>query len=157
MSVPSNAPAVGATSVAHAVNALRARGLRLSSARRVLLEALFAAGRPLTAEELAGGDGGRVPPSDLASVYRNLETLETLGLACHVHLGHGPGRWHPAGAPHEFVICERCDAVQALAPDALHGVRAAVRAAVGYEPRFTHFPLAGLCPACAQEDRDARP
>jgi Fur family transcriptional regulator, ferric uptake regulator len=157
MSVPSYAPALGATSVANAVNALRARGLRLSAARRLLLEALFAAARPLTAEELAGGDGGRVPPCDLASVYRNLETLERLGLARHVHLGHGPGRWHAAGAPHEFVVCERCDAVQALAPDALRAVREAVRAAVGYEPRFTHFPLTGLCPVCAREDGDVRP
>jgi hypothetical protein len=24
--------------------------------------------------------------------------------------------------------------------------------AVGYRARFTHFPLAGLCPACAAKD-----
>ena len=45
--------------------------------------------------------------------------------------------------------CESCGAVRAVAPAELDAVRAAVLAAVGYRARFTHFPLAGLCPACA--------
>ena len=65
-----------------------ASGLRLSTARRVLLHALFDSDRPLSAEELAG-DG------DVASAYRNLEVLEGLGLVRHVHLGHGPGLYQP--------------------------------------------------------------
>ena len=48
-----------------------------------------------SAEELAAGLGGRVPRSDLASVYRNLETLERHGVVRHVHLGHGPGLLRP--------------------------------------------------------------
>ena len=88
------AAAPGARDVATAVNALRAQGLRLSSARRVLLEVLYGAERPISAEEIAAG-GDRLPPSDLASVYRNLERLEELGLVRHVHLGHGPGRYLP--------------------------------------------------------------
>ena len=154
MPVPSHTPAVRATSVAHAANSLRARGLRLSAARRALLEALFAAGRPLTAEELARGDGGR--SSDLASVYRNLETLEALGLARHVHLGHGPGRWQIAGAASAVAVCERCEAVHVLEAGAVAAIRAAVRAAVGFDVSFAHFPLAGLCPACAAEAGDVR-
>jgi hypothetical protein len=38
---------------------------------------------------------------------------------------------------------------RAVAPGELDDVRAAVLDAVGYRARFTHFPLAGLCPACA--------
>ena len=68
--------------------------------RGALVQALFDADRPLSAEEL-DGDG------DVASAYRNLEVLEGLGLVTHVHLGHGPGR-EPAGRPREFVVCERC-------------------------------------------------
>ena len=146
MTVPHLTPAVDAPSAAAAASALRARGLRLSSARRLLLEALFAARRPLTADELTA-DG------DLASTYRNLETLEELGLVRHVHLGHGPGRYQPAGVRREFVVCERCGAFEALPPRALDGVRAAVLAAVGYDACFTHTPLAGLCPRCAGHDQ----
>jgi hypothetical protein len=87
---------VAAETLHEAVAVLRARGLRLSAARRVVLEALYATDVPLSAEEIAEGIG-TLPASDLASVYRNLETLERLGLVQHVHLGHGAGRYVRAG------------------------------------------------------------
>jgi hypothetical protein len=31
-------------------------------------------------------------------------------------------------------------------------VRDQIRRDFGYEARFTHFPIAGLCPDCAAED-----
>ena len=149
MSVPHLTPAVEAPTAAAAARTLRHRGLRLSAARRSVLVALFAAGRPITAEEIASGAGGIVPPADLASVYRNLETLEALGLVRHTHLGHGPGRYAPAARQDELAACERCGACAVLPPETADAVRAAVRAAVGFEPHFHHTPLAGLCPACA--------
>jgi Fur family transcriptional regulator, ferric uptake regulator len=146
-------PSLPAPTLEAAVAAVRARGLRLSSARRLVLEALFAAGAPVTAERLASGVDGDLPPSDLASVYRNLEMLEEVGLVRHVHMGHGPGRYALAGprAP-EYVSCERCGAYATLAPQALDGARAAVQEACGYEARFTHFPVVGLCPGCADAE-----
>jgi Fur family transcriptional regulator, ferric uptake regulator len=144
VTVPHVAPVVEASTAPAAFAALRANGLRLSSARRLLLQALFAAERPLGAEQLAG-DG------DVASAYRNLEVLEGLGLVRHVHLGHGPRLYQPAGRPRDFVICEGCGDVSPLSPDAVHAVRAAVLDAVGYRARFAHFPLAGLCPACCTD------
>jgi Fur family ferric uptake transcriptional regulator len=74
--------------------------------------------------------------------------LEGLGLVAHVHLGHGPGLYQPAGRPAEFVLCEGCGAVRPLPPVALDVVRQAVLDAVGYRARFAHFPIAGLCPGC---------
>ena len=74
-----------------ALSRIRAHGLRISSARRLVLEALLVADGPMSAEQIAQGIGGRVPCSDLASVYRNLERFEEIGVVRHVHLGHGPG------------------------------------------------------------------
>jgi Fur family ferric uptake transcriptional regulator len=135
-------PAVEASTPHAAFAALRARGLRISSARRLLLQALFDADHPLSAEELAA-DG------DLASTYRNLERLEALGVVRHVHLGHGPARFAPAATQRSLALCEGCGAVASLPADAVAGVRRAVLEAVGYDVRCTHFPLAGLCPSCA--------
>jgi len=145
VTVPHLIPAMEASTAPAAFAAVRAHGLRLSSARRLLLQALFAADRPLSAEELAG-DG------DVASAYRNLEVLEGLGLVRHVHLGHGPRLYQPAGRPRDFVICEGCGDVSPLAPAAVDAVRMAVLDAVGYRARFAHFPLAGLCPECSVEE-----
>jgi Fe2+ or Zn2+ uptake regulation protein len=132
-----------------AIAMLRARGLRVSAARRLVLEALYAAGRPVTVEELADGLGGRVPRSDAASTYRNLETLEDLGLVRHMHLGHGPGRYAVAGRDEQaYLACERCGDLLAADADALDPLRALVRETFGFEARFGHFPIVGLCPGC---------
>jgi Fur family ferric uptake transcriptional regulator len=153
MTVPCLAEPAPAGDLEAAVDELRARGLRLSSSRRLVLESLFSAGRPATAEEIASGMYGRLPRCDLASVYRNLETLEHEGLVHHMHLGHGPGLYAPSAHDDAYVTCERCGRSEAVPAASLDGVRTAVRAAVGYAASFTHFPLMGLCPACQEKLR----
>lgn len=127
---------------------MRRRGLRLSFARQQLLETLYSVERPLTAEEIAAGTGGRAPRSDLASVYRNLEILEVHGLVRHMHLGHGPGLYLRSDGGSEFVLCEDCGALQKIEPALLDEARAAILVAVGVHARFSHFPLTGLCEPC---------
>lgn len=136
-----------------AVEVLRELGLRVSAARRLLLEALFAAEGPLTAEQIAKGVVGRVPESDLTSVYRNLETLEELGVVRHMHLGHGPGLYELAGAGHEYLVCERCDAVRTVDSSEVETARKAIKEATGFAARFDHFPIFGLCPDCQRKVR----
>lgn len=143
-------PPVPAPTLASAEAALRAGGLCVSVARRVVLEALFAAGGPVSAERIAAGIEGRVPRSDLASVYRNLETLDRLGLVRHFHLGHGPGLYVLSrDIEREYLVCEDCGSLEEVEAGALELVRAAVRTSFGYEAHFGHFPIVGSCPRCA--------
>ena len=151
MTVAYRTPVLPVASVDEAEAVLRQRGLRASAARRLVLETLFAAGAPLSAERVAEGVIGRVPRSDLASVYRNLERLQEVGLVRHMHLGHGPGLYVLAGVAQEYLVCESCDAMLAVDPARLDGVRAAIHDAFGYDASFGHFPIVGLCPACAAQ------
>jgi len=147
MSRPHNVPALDAPDIESALARMREQGLRVSAARRLLLEALFRADEPLTAEALAGS------LDDVASVYRNLETLEQVGIVKHFHLGHGPGLYTLAGASvKEFLVCDSCGRVKGLTPVKLDGVRDRVREDTGWEARFTHFPISGLCPDCARKN-----
>ena len=150
MTVCHHAAPLPVPSLSAALGTLRARGLRVSTARRLVLEALFAAERPITADEVAGGLEGRLPVSDLASVYRNLDTLEALGVVRHVHVGHGAGRYAIAG-PGEagYAACERCGRHVTLDATALGAIRAALDDACGFEPALAHFPILGTCPDCA--------
>jgi Fur family ferric uptake transcriptional regulator len=139
----SAATPIDAPDLEAAAAVLRAEGLRLSTARRLVLEALYSSDEPRRADQIAGD-------LDLASVYRNLETLEQLGLVRHFHLGHGPGLYARAAAGRrEYLLCESCGAVVAVEPERLDGVRDLIRREFGYEARFAHFPIAGLCPDCA--------
>jgi Fe2+ or Zn2+ uptake regulation protein len=133
-----------------AMAAVRARGLRASTARRLVLAALVNAKEPVTAQEIATGLGGELPSSDLASVYRNLETLERAELVHHVHAAHGPGRYVLADDTNGFLTCERCGTIEPANPRALALIRGAVQKAFGYEASFVHFPIVGVCRGCSE-------
>jgi Fur family ferric uptake transcriptional regulator len=119
--------------------------MRLSTARRLVLEAFFAADGPVSAAHLA-----QALSIDESSVYRNLEVLERHGLIRHVHLGHGPGLYALVGRQDvEYLYCERCSKVTTVAPKQLDPVRKSIKKRFGYEARFTHFAIVGLCERCA--------
>jgi Fur family ferric uptake transcriptional regulator len=86
-------------------------------------------------------------------VYRNLETLEQVGLVRHSHFGHGPGLYMPTGASErEYLVCNSCNAVTAVEPSEMDDLRALIQERFGYEARFSHFPILGLCADCAREE-----
>jgi Fur family ferric uptake transcriptional regulator len=152
MTVSPARPLLAASSPAAAVGALRARGLRVSAARRLVLEALYTAEGPVSADAVAGGLDGKLPPSDLGSVYRNLETLEEAGLVQHVHLGHGPGLYALVGRHHGWAVCDGCGHRSALGAGALRRIRDVVLETTGFDAGFAHFPIVGICPDCHTAD-----
>jgi len=146
MTLAHHGPALDAPDLDAALHALRERGLRVSASRRQVLAALYADPRPKTAEQLAAG-------GDVASVYRNLDVLESVGLVRHVHLGHGPGLYTLAGREDvEFITCELCGAYDAVEPRRLDAVRGQIERELGYRPRFTHFPIVGVCASCKEDE-----
>jgi Fur family ferric uptake transcriptional regulator len=141
-----DAPPLAFSDLADAIRALRKAGLRISTPRRLVLEALFAATGPVSAADLA-----RELSLDESSVYRNLEVLEQLGVVRHVHLGHSAGLYTlVSDEVVEYLYCERCARVTTVAPNHLDSVREQIRDEFGYRARFTHFAIVGLCPDCAE-------
>jgi len=159
MTVSPDRKPVIVTDLEEAIEVVRRGGLRLTASRRLVLEALLTAREPISAEDIADGLGGRMTQSDIASVYRNLETLGDLGLVRHFHAGHGPGRYVLGDyGEREYLACESCGALESVEPAALEPVRDAVRKLSGFEASFSHFPIVGLCARCAeQRDHERRP
>jgi Fur family ferric uptake transcriptional regulator len=145
MTVAPGTPALSVATIDDAIEVMRARGLRLSATRQLVLETLFAASGPLSADQIARTL--RLVPT---SVYRNLETLERQGLLRHVHLGHGPGLYALVGrVEHEYLYCPSCGTASTVRPELLDPVRAEIRRRFGHEVRFTHFALIGECLRCS--------
>ena len=127
--------------------------MRLSTPRRLVLEALFAAPGPVSAVQIS-----RELSIEITSVYRNLEMLEEHGLIRHVHLAHGPGLYVLVGrVEHEYLYCELCEKVTPVAVEDLDPVRDQIRARFGHEARFTHFAIVGLCRSCAASESRRTP
>lgn len=142
------AEATGAE-IAEAMELLRRSGGRVTRARRAVLAALLAgADRHRSAEELAADVAAVAPEVSPSTVYRALERLEELGVAYHVHLGHGAARWHLAGADHGHLLCAGCGKVVEVSPSSLEEMAAHVRAGEGFEVDLRHFALPGTCRSC---------
>ena len=155
MTVAPRHPAIVVRDMRDAERAVREAGGRLTGPRRAVLEALLAAEGIVSAETIADGLGGRLPPVEVVSVYRNLDWLEQVGIVRHVHVGHGAGLYHLAGRGGDaYLVCERCAAVTGIDAARLEQVRAEIRRVAGFDAHFDHFPIHGLCPACAAEDHE---
>jgi Fur family transcriptional regulator, ferric uptake regulator len=139
-------------SIEEALDLLRRRGGRVTTPRRIVLEALATARGHRTADELASGIRARHPDIHPSTVYRSLERFEDLGVAYHTHLGHGPAQWHLAAAPHQHLTCQRCGIVIEADPGLFEDVRQMLHDHLGFEANFGHFAVTGLCRDCATED-----
>lgn len=117
--------------------------------REVVVRALFASkGKHLTAEEVHARVRRSMSRVNLATVYRTLQMLESLGLVEHAHLGHEAATWTPAREGHHHLVCSQCGEVQQVPPAALEPFGRAVAAKTGFELDLNHFAMTGLCKDC---------
>jgi Fur family ferric uptake transcriptional regulator len=130
---------------------LHASGLRLTSQRRAVLDAVVAL--PHATPEAIGarlrelaGPGGAAP--DTSTVYRTLEVLERLGVVWHTHLGKGAPVYHAAEHPHLHVVCQSCGAVASADPALLDSAAERLAADLGFTVDVGHVALSGTCRDC---------
>ncbi len=142
---PTRAPG----SVEDVLELLRARGGRVTSSRRILLQVLFETTSHLSVEELAAAVQARAPDVHVSTIYRNVEDLEQLGVVAHSHLGHGPATYQLAALAHAHFVCESCGA-RIEAPDAMfRGLARSAESELGFAIDPRHFAILGRCADCS--------
>ena len=124
-------------------------GLRATTQRRVIVEALLAQPDHITAEELTDLVKARYPEVHLATVYRTLEVLESLGALYRLSLGHEPTQWHLTERAHQHLVCDVCGRVQEVSDPAFARLAASLMKAHGFHPDLRHVALRGRCSGCA--------
>ncbi len=128
---------------------LRARGGRVTTARRRLLEALFVAPPHCTAEDLAAAVQLKAPDINISTIYRNLEELERVGVIAHTHLGHGAATYHVLSSPHGHLVCENCSATIEAPERLFRSLSKAAQSEFGFSIEPGHFAILGRCRACS--------
>lgn len=127
---------------------LRARGGRITTSRRAILEAFLAVDGHVTAEALTARVQAAQPDVHESTVYRFLDELERLGVVDHVHLGHGPAVYHLASDAHHHLVCDRCGAVVEVPEEVFAGLRSRLADDFGFALQPRHFAVTGRCRAC---------
>jgi Fur family ferric uptake transcriptional regulator len=138
----------------HAVVARRLRRVdqRYTSGRRALVEALEAAGRPVTIGELVA-TGPDLPQS---TTYRNLAVLEQAGVVHRVVGADEFSRYELAEeltGHHHHLVCVSCGAVEDFEPPArfeqtLRAVIGKVTTGTGFTADAHRLDLLGTCSSC---------
>jgi len=130
---------------------LRARGLRWTPQRRVLIEVLSQTDGHVTGAELVERCRALDPGTIPSTVYRTLDVLEDLGVISHSHGASGHEEFHVLpDEEHGHLYCRRCGGAWELSSTD-PGVVAAVdafRARRGFELDLSHISLTGVCGAC---------
>jgi Fur family ferric uptake transcriptional regulator len=146
--VPGTAVRDSSQAVEQVLAQVRARGGRVTTARRLLLRVLFEGEEHRTAEELAADVQQRAPDTHLSTIYRNLEELERLGVLVHCHLGHGPATYHLAGTTHAHLVCSKCGRTFEAPEELFQSLAREARRRYGFEIDPHHFAVLGRCASC---------
>jgi Fe2+ or Zn2+ uptake regulation protein len=137
------------------IDALRARGQRVTSQRLVLYRTLRELGRHASVEELVQAASGSLPGLSAPTVYATMDLFEELGLVRRVAAG-GATLFDPRADGHLHFGCRRCGRVIDVEadPDLSEAIAAAGRA--GLRAQRAEVMLTGICPDCEASGADGR-
>ena len=93
---------------------MRSSGARITKKRELILKTLLRFDRPATAEEIR--EKARLSPSDLVTVYRNLETFESIEAVQKIPLENGTHVFEltAPGEHYHHLICRLCKKAEKL-------------------------------------------
>ena len=127
--------------------------IRLTSARKAILDELAESQTHLTAAQLHTRLVERLPSLNLTTVYRSLEYLVEKNLISVSDMGIGSPVYEiMTDEPHHHLVCIDCRVVLKLEPGLVTPFFTAVEEKTQVSLRTNHLVLFGICPHCKEEE-----
>jgi len=131
---------------------LKAKGIRLTRQRQILLELIDRTGGHLDAEQLFRLAKQKDPKLNRVTVYRTLKMLKQGGLVDELDLMHWEGEQHyyetRSKREHAHVICLRCGRVEEFFGDPLQRLRRQIESHFGFQILLARTEVGGYCAHC---------
>ena len=106
---------------------------------------------PPEADEILQWAAARYPAINLATIYRTLDLLISIGLVAQSDFGSGVSYFELVGeAPHHHLVCEHCHAVMEIDAEALRPMHENILRDYGFLTNTRHLALFGSCRACQE-------
>ena len=131
------------------LNALRARGLRMTPQRRAIVAEVLRAKGHISPTAIARRVQASMPGVNASSVYRTLSLLEEVGVLQHSHVESGAEYHRAEEAHHVHLTCRNCGRDDELSIAEAGRLRQLISRHHGFEADLTHFAITGLCADCA--------
>lgn len=131
---------------------LRKRGHRITAQREIILQIFREQphGTHLSAEELYSNLLERGSTVSLATTYRTLKLLSTLGLLRELDFAEGHKHYElkQDKVPHQHIICIACNTTIEFEDHFLEEAGQKIGARYNFEVIDAQFKIFGTCPAC---------
>src|SRR5215469_11650358 len=132
--------------------ALRAKGVRLTRQRQIVLDLIDKTGQHLDAERLYLLAKEQDPKINRVTVYRTLKVLKQGGLVDELDLMHYGGDQHyyetRRKQEHAHVICLRCGKVEEFFGEPLQKLRKQIENHFGFQILLARTEVGGYCAHC---------
>ena len=127
----------------------RTEGLPVTPQRLAIYRALLRTDSHPDAEELFDCVRNEFPNLSLATVYKNLDVFEKLGVIRELTPLHETARFDANLDHHHHLICTRCKGVTDLHDRSLDAIRVPKAQVAGFKVEKVHVQIEGLCSTCA--------
>ncbi len=130
---------------------LQEKDYKLTPQRQVVVQVLLNnVGKHLSAEDVYQLVKAKSPDIGLATVYRTLELLHSLGVLQKMDFGDGRSRYEFSSESHHHhhLICVSCGQVQEFGEDLLEGLEDQVAAQSGFKVTDHQVKFYGYCREC---------
>jgi len=141
-------PLAGFETIEDVLAGMRARGGRVTPARRLLLAALFRSRAHRSVEDLAEEVQARAPDVNISTIYRNLDELVGLGVVDQTYIGGGAAAYHLSSPAHGHLVCEQCGTMTEIPHEMFGDLSREVEARYGFTVDLHRFAVTGRCAAC---------
>jgi Fur family ferric uptake transcriptional regulator len=138
---------------------LRARHVRLTRQRRVVVQVMESASRHMDAEEILGLAQQIDPNITGVTVYRTLDMLKNHGLVDELDLLHlrGHRHYYESHGPrdHIHVACIRCGKVREFESDLYEQLKQQISRDCEIEISITRTEVGGVCADCRAKEQSS--
>lgn len=133
---------------------LRQQGHRLTPQRMLVLQIIKNQGQHMTAEEIHDQVILKQPFIDIATVYRTLQWLQSVGLVSPINIGDGLQRfeYRHADEMHHHLICQQCGYEVQVPDDLLEPLRESINQQYGFTVKSEHMAFHGTCSHCKEHE-----
>jgi Fur family ferric uptake transcriptional regulator len=134
------------------VNTLKARGLKLTPQRRLIVDVIHEATGHLTAEEITKDVQSRMPGVNKSTIYRTLELLEKAGCVYKSEIGNEFIYHHDEEGHHHHLICSRCGKTVDCDENLFAPLQRSLKSKYNFRVDFKHIVMTGICEECRSKE-----
>jgi Fur family peroxide stress response transcriptional regulator len=132
---------------------LKARGVRLTPQRQMILRYLKETHEHPTAEQVYKHVSEQFEGISMATVYNTLHRLKELGVIRELSYGDMSARYDGNDSEHAHLVCETCGDVRDVPAPTLEAVGGVELQHQGYRVDTFRLEFYGLCPNCHQGEK----